>query len=1020
MGAGGELLSAVFRGIALPAVLARLPNGAIVEVSDAFERVFGYTREEARGRTSLELGINPDVGSRERILADLGAGRSVQDWETTLVTRSGERRAFSVSVGLVEVAGEKYVLCTTRDIADRKRAEEEVRRTNADLERRIAERTAELSRTNAELRAEIAERQRTEQEVQHLASFPRFNPNPVLEVDAAGTVTFRNQAAAEALTQMGLADATAFLPPDWAAIIQTFAHDPSLALEREVRVGSRLYEERIGYALGVGALRIYARDITEQRHAEAMAQAERQRLNDVLETLPAYLVLLTPDHRVIFANRFFRERFGEAQGRRCYEYLFRRTEPCEACETYRVLETGTPHRWQWTGPDGRHYDVHDFPIADCDGSPLILEVGLDVTEREQAEATLRESEDRWRSLFATSLDAVLLTAPDGHILAANAAACRMFGRTEEELIRVGRSGVVDSSDPRLQPALEERQRTGRFAGELTLLRSDGTRFPGEISSAVFHDRNGELRSSMVIRDITERKRTEEVAAARLRLLEYAPSHSLEDVLAATLDGLEGLTGSRIGFYHFLEPDQRTLSLQAWSTRTLRELCTAEGRGRHYGVDEAGVWVDCVRQRQPVIHNDYAALPHRRGLPPGHAPVSRELVVPIFRGGSIVAILGVGNKPTDYLPSDVELVSRFADLAWDIAERKRAESALRLSEERLRVGLNTASIAVFNQDLDLRYTWVLQPQLGYTAEQITGHTDGELLPAEAARQVTEVKRRVLKGGLREHAEVPVHVGGRTFIYDLVAEPLRDASGAIVGITGASLDITERKQAEEELRASREQMRALAARTQAAREEERTAVAREIHDVLAQELTRLKIDLAWLAGRLAKPGKSRSRDALVPRVAEMTGMADRAIHCVQGIATGLRPAVLDSLGLCAAIEWQARDFQDHARIPCEADVPAEELPVGRAAATAAFRILQESLTNVQRHARATRVSVRLRQDDRDLVLSVQDDGCGIAAGTLASPLSIGLAGMRERALLLGGQCDIRSQPGSGTCITVRLPV
>jgi PAS domain S-box-containing protein len=130
-------------------------------------------------------------------------------------------------------------------------------------------------------------------------------------------------------------------------------------------------------------------DITERVQAEKAVKGERQRFNDVLEMLPAYVVLLTLDYHVPFANRFFRERFGESHGRRCYEYLFGRTAPCETCETYKVLKTNAPHHWEWAGPDGRNYDIHDFPFRDTDGSTLILEMGIDITERKQAAEEVR-------------------------------------------------------------------------------------------------------------------------------------------------------------------------------------------------------------------------------------------------------------------------------------------------------------------------------------------------------------------------------------------------------------------------------------------------------------------------------------------------------------------------------------------------------------------------------------------------------------------------------------------------------
>ena len=129
--------------------------------------------------------------------------------------------------------------------------------------------------------------------------------------------------------------------------------------------------------------------VKSQRHF----QQEHQRFFDLLETLPAYLILLTPDYHVTFANRFFRERFGDSHGKRCFEYLFGRSEPCEICGTYTVLKTKAPHHWEWTGPDNRNYDIHDFPFTDADGSPLIMEVGIDITDQRRTEAALREREE---------------------------------------------------------------------------------------------------------------------------------------------------------------------------------------------------------------------------------------------------------------------------------------------------------------------------------------------------------------------------------------------------------------------------------------------------------------------------------------------------------------------------------------------------------------------------------------------------------------------------------------------------
>lgn len=184
---------------------------------------------------------------------------------------------------------------------------------------------------------------------------------------------------------------------------------------------------------------------------------------------------------------------------------------------------------------------------------------------------------------------------------------------------------------------------------------------------------------------------QKVMNLRLRLMDYAVAHPVHEILQQALDEVCQLCDSPIGFYHFVGADQQSLSLQAWSSRTLQEFCRAEGHGLHYQLEQAGVWADCIRQRKAIIHNNYATLPNRKGLPPGHATVLRELVVPIFREDKIVAILGIGNKPHDYSEQDLELVGYLADLVWEISERKRIE------EERQRLGIRYQTLQEVSSD-----------------------------------------------------------------------------------------------------------------------------------------------------------------------------------------------------------------------------------------------------------------------------------------------------------------------------------
>jgi signal transduction histidine kinase len=281
------------------------------------------------------------------------------------------------------------------------------------------------------------------------------------------------------------------------------------------------------------------------------------------------------------------------------------------------------------------------------------------------------------------------------------------------------------------------------------------------------------------------------------------------------------------------------------------------------------------------------------------------------------------------------------------------------------------------------------------------------------------RRVLNCRSAEFSlEYPCHAPGDFRWFVARVSRVRDAGRARAVV--AHENITQRERAEQALRTSREQLRALAGRLQVAREEERSRVAREIHDVLAQELTRLNLDLNWLRGHLLKPDRTASVKELDARLREMSQTVDSAIDCVQRIATELRPVVLDSLGLSAAVEWQARDFHARNGIECSTTLRALELVPSRDTATAAFRILQESLTNVSRHAGATRVDILLEQSGADLVLRVRDNGRGIPPDAASDPRSVGLAGMRERALLLGGQFEVRGRPGLGTTVEVHLPL
>ena len=252
------------------------------------------------------------------------------------------------------------------------------------------------------------------------------------------------------------------------------------------------------------------------------------------------------------------------------------------------------------------------------------------------------------------------------------------------------------------------------------------------------------------------------------------------------------------------------------------------------------------------------------------------------------------------------------------------------------------------------------------------------------------------------------------------PLRDDSGKIIKWYGVSTDIDDRKRAVEQLKATSEQLRALSASLQAAREEEATRIAREIHDELGSALSSLRWDLEAVDEAISESGDQSQFQELRKKTKAMIRLTDTTINTVRRIASELRPVALDALGLTEAIEWQARQFQDRTGINVECDCSLEKVHLSREQSTAVFRIFQEALTNILRHAQATRVNIQMKEEDGEFILTISDNGRGITDEEKSGQRTLGLLGMRERANLIGGKIDITGIDGKGTVATVRIPI
>jgi PAS domain S-box-containing protein len=364
------------------------------------------------------------------------------------------------------------------------------------------------------------------------------------------------------------------------------------------------------------------------------------------------------------------------------------------------------------------------------------------------------------------------------------------------------------------------------------------------------------------------------------------------------------------------------------------------------------------------------------------------------------------------------------IATDITDRKRAEETRqRLAKDRLLL-LESTGEGIYGMDKAGRCTFINSAaarMLGYVPDELLGkdmHTcihsrypDGAAYPRERCYIHDTLNSGT---GCKIDHEVYWRKDGTAFPVEYSSFPVIEQE-QITGAVVVFLDITERKRAEQQLTLSHDQLRNLSARLELVREEERIRIAREIHDELGQELTGMKLELASLSDHLQAAGSTHRQ-----KLHSIAMLVDAAIQSVQRIATELRPVVLDQLGLIPAIEWQTHEFQTRTGIQCTLDIYLRAVALSHAGSNAMFRIFQEILTNVARHSQATAVAITLQEQAGHLVLEVHDNGRGVTESELSNPHSLGLVGMRERALLLGGETILTGIPRGGTTVKVRIPL
>ena len=375
------------------------------------------------------------------------------------------------------------------------------------------------------------------------------------------------------------------------------------------------------------------------------------------------------------------------------------------------------------------------------------------------------------------------------------------------------------------------------------------------------------------------------------------------------------------------------------------------------------------------------------------------------------------EPYSYLLKPFEDRELYA--AIEMALSKHAIEMKLIESEEFALSLLTNSpnpIIVINPDTSIRYVnSALEGITDFSSEEIIGIKPPYPWKTEEKLEQTRMNAgKAMRMGAQRIEELFKKKNGEEFWVEISSTKVA-GRGKLRYVLNVWNDITARKQAEEELRESKERLRSLADYLQSVRENERTAIAREIHDELGQALTGLNIDLSWLAKKVPENEK-----ALLDKIRAMSEMTTQTIRTVQRISTDLRPGLLDDLGLVAAIEWQTEEFKNRTGIRCTLTIDPEDITIDDRRSTSLFRILQETLTNVTRHAQSTQVYVSLQEKDRGLELMVKDNGTGISEEHVFDPKSLGLIGIRERAYQWGGEVKINGSPGKGTTVVVRMPI
>ncbi len=764
-------------------------------------------------------------------------------------------------------------------------------------------------------------------------------------------------------------------------------------------------------------------------------EEEGRNLQALLNAIHEPAFLMDVSGKVIVSNETTANNLGvkleELIGSNIYSYLPADVAASRKGAVQQVLETKSPYRFE-DERSGRILDNSIYPIFDSDGNVVRLAIiGIDITPYKEVKEALQESQERYRELYNHMGDgaAVFEASADGDdfiIKDMNPAGLELCETTLDKI--VGRSILEMFPGVRqlgLFEAIQEVWKTGKSMFLPAAIYQD-SRLCFWAENYVFRLPSGEI--VCIFNNITERKHAEHVLKLNeLRLLAQLQLHQMEDrsrneLCDFVLDKGGVITASEMGFLGFVSEDQETMTIHAWSKLAMAN-CRILDKPIEFQVSEAGLWGEIVRTQRPLIVNDYAAAhPAKKGCPEGHVHISRFMGVPVFEGERVVAVAAMANKQTDYDELDVKHLTLLGETLWHLLESKRKTDALRESEERFRkyfeLGVVGMAIAKPNGE------WIevndqLCAMFGYSREELLQKHWVELTHPDDLEMDKEQFERLIRGEMDRYSIEKrfIHKNGRVMTWIISITCSRTSSGEADRVYGCAVDITHQKTLQRFLERSRADLRELSMRLADLQEIERRSLARELHDQVGQTLTSLGINLNIVRDQL----ETWAIPEVLDRLNQATEQVEATMERIRNVMADLRPPMLDDYGLYAALCWYGERFERNVGIKTTVeggDIPME-LPSRQE--TAAFRIVQEALSNVAKHAQASEVVIAVQKTEQGVRISVSDNGIGFdpdEVRTDASSQNWGLTIMNERARAVGAKTHIDSAPGRGTSVIVEL--